>query len=112
VRAVRYCASVSPNLGCVSAIVRPTPASVSDNLRRKPASIARRAVYYCAPLQLFRRSDLARARTVLDGREHDDNVIAETDDEVARATHLDNPQHKPTTATLPARRRTVIHSHG
>ena len=47
-----YCASVSPNLRCVSAIVRRTPASVSDNVRRKWPSIARRAVYYCAPLHL------------------------------------------------------------
>jgi hypothetical protein len=49
-----YCASVSPNLRCVSANVRRTPASVSANVRRKWPSIARRTVYYCAPLQLCR----------------------------------------------------------
>jgi hypothetical protein len=31
---VIYCASVSPIVGCVSAIVRPRPTSVSDNVRR------------------------------------------------------------------------------
>ena len=39
---------------CVSTIVRRTPASVSDNLRRKRPSIARRAVHHCAPLHLWR----------------------------------------------------------
>jgi hypothetical protein len=53
---VIYCASVSPNVRCVSTIVRPTPASVSDNLRRKRCSIARRAVHHCAPLQLKQNS--------------------------------------------------------
>ncbi|MBS0641258.1 MAG: plasmid pRiA4b ORF-3 family protein, partial [Proteobacteria bacterium] len=43
--------SVSPNVRCVSAIVRRRLGSVSDNVRRKRASIARRAIYYCAPLQ-------------------------------------------------------------
>ena len=47
-----YCASVSQNVRCVSTIVRLEPASVSDNVRRKRRSIARRAVHYCAPLQL------------------------------------------------------------
>ena len=47
-----YCASVSRNLRCVSPIVRPTPTSVSDNVRRKWPSIARRTVYYCAPLHI------------------------------------------------------------
>jgi hypothetical protein len=47
-----YCASVSPNVRCVSTIVRRELASVSDNLRRKPAFIARRAVHHCAPLQV------------------------------------------------------------
>ena len=49
---VGYCASVSPNLRCVSANVRQTAASVSDNVRRKWPSIARRTVHYCAPLHL------------------------------------------------------------
>ena len=56
--AVIYCASVSPNLRCVSANVRRTPASVSDNLRRKWPSIARRTVYYCASLQLAQQYDV------------------------------------------------------
>jgi hypothetical protein len=38
------CASVSPSVRSVSAIVRRTPASVSANVRR--------AVYHCAPLHL------------------------------------------------------------
>jgi hypothetical protein len=50
--AVVYCASVSPNLRCVSANVRQTAASVSDNVRRKWPSIARRAIHYCAPLHV------------------------------------------------------------
>jgi hypothetical protein len=50
--AIVYCASVSPNLRCVSAIVRQTAASVSANVRRKWPSIARRAVHYCASLHL------------------------------------------------------------
>jgi len=50
--AIVYCASVSPNVRCVSANVRQTAASVSDNVRRKSPSIARRAVHYCAPLHL------------------------------------------------------------
>jgi hypothetical protein len=49
---VIYCASVSPNLRCVSTIVRPTPTSVSDNVRRKRPSIARLAVYHCASLHV------------------------------------------------------------
>jgi hypothetical protein len=48
-----YCASVSPSLRPVSAIVRRRPASVSDNVRQKPAFIARRAVHHCAPLQII-----------------------------------------------------------
>jgi hypothetical protein len=51
--AVVYCASVSPNVRCVSAIVRRTPVSVSDNVRRKPAFIARQAAHHCAPLHLI-----------------------------------------------------------
>jgi hypothetical protein len=47
-----YCASVSPSVRCVSRKVRRTPASVSDNVRRKGPVIARRAVHHCAPLQL------------------------------------------------------------
>jgi hypothetical protein len=47
-----YCASVSPNLRCVSAIVRQTAASVSGNVRRKRPSIARLAVHHCAPLHI------------------------------------------------------------
>jgi hypothetical protein len=47
-----YCASVSPNVRCVSTIVRRSPASVSANVRRKPRSIARRAVHHCAPLHI------------------------------------------------------------
>jgi hypothetical protein len=62
---VIYCASVSPNLRCVSTIVRPTPTCVSDNVRRKWPSIARRAVHYCAPLHLQSRpcSPTSRRRT-------------------------------------------------
>jgi hypothetical protein len=52
--AIVYCASVSPNLRCVSANVRRMPGSVSDNVRRKPAFIVRRAVHHCAPLQICR----------------------------------------------------------
>ena len=48
---VGYCASV-PSVRCVSRNVRPTPSSVSDNVRRKWPSIARRTVHYCAPLQI------------------------------------------------------------
>ena len=55
-----YCASVSPGVRCVSTIVRRTPASVSDNVRRKWPSIARRAVHYCAPLHLSGRWQLQR----------------------------------------------------
>jgi hypothetical protein len=47
-----YCASVSPNLRCVSTIVRRMPASISANVRRKWHSIARRAVHHCAPLRV------------------------------------------------------------
>jgi hypothetical protein len=47
-----YCASVSPSVRCVSPIVRLKPSSVSDNVRRKRRSIARRAIHHCAPLQL------------------------------------------------------------
>jgi hypothetical protein len=50
--AIAYCASVSPNLRCVSANVRQTAASVSGNVRRKQCSIARRAVHHCAPLHI------------------------------------------------------------
>jgi hypothetical protein len=46
------CASVSPSVRSVSAIVRRTPASVSANVRRNGCFIARRAVYHCAPLHL------------------------------------------------------------
>jgi len=45
-------ASVSNILRSVSDSVRRTTASVSANLRRKLALIARRAVYDCAPLHL------------------------------------------------------------
>jgi hypothetical protein len=53
---VGYCASVSPSGRCVSRNVRPPPSSVSDNVRRKWPSIARRTVHYCAPLQVSGRS--------------------------------------------------------
>jgi hypothetical protein len=43
-----YCASVSPSVRCVSTIMRRTPASVSDNVRRKRPSIARPAVHRSA----------------------------------------------------------------
>jgi hypothetical protein len=49
-----YCASVSPNLRCVSTIVRRRPDSVSGNVHRKRRSIARRAVHHCAPLPVWR----------------------------------------------------------
>jgi hypothetical protein len=48
-----YCASVSPNVRCVSANVRRTAASVSNNLRRKRPSIARLPHFDCAPLHLW-----------------------------------------------------------
>lgn len=51
--AIAYCASVSPNLRCVSSIVRQTAASVSDNVRRKWPSIAHRTVRYCASLHIM-----------------------------------------------------------
>jgi hypothetical protein len=54
---VIYCASVSPIVRYVSAIVRLTPTSVSDNLRWKRLSIVRRAVHHCAPLQLTPNGD-------------------------------------------------------
>lgn len=47
-----YCASVSPIVGSVSAIVRQRLGSVSDNVRWKLAFIVRRAVHHCAPLHL------------------------------------------------------------
>jgi hypothetical protein len=50
--AVIYCASVSPDLRCVSMIVRRRPGSVSADVRRKRRSIARRAVHHCAPPHL------------------------------------------------------------
>ena len=53
-------ASVSNILRSVSDSVRRTTASVSANLRRKLALIARRAVYDCAPLHIGRLGDLAR----------------------------------------------------
>jgi hypothetical protein len=49
---VIYCASVSPNVRCVSANVRLTLASVSHNVRRKRPSIARLPHFDCAPLQV------------------------------------------------------------
>jgi hypothetical protein len=47
-----YCASVSPSVRCVATIVRRTPTSVSDNVRRKWPSIARRTVHHCARLHV------------------------------------------------------------
>jgi hypothetical protein len=49
-----YCASVSPNLRCVSANVRHRLRSVSDNVRRKRPSIARLPHFDCASLHLAR----------------------------------------------------------
>ena len=49
---VIHCGSVSPIVGCVSAIVRRMPVSVSGNVPRKRRSIARRTVHHSAPLHL------------------------------------------------------------
>ena len=46
-----YCASVSPSVRCVSLIVRQSPGSVSDNVRRKPTFIARQIVLRAATLK-------------------------------------------------------------
>jgi hypothetical protein len=70
--AIVYCASVSPNVRCVSANVRQTAASVSDNLRWNWHSIAHRTVHYCASLHLppffriQRTSDARQARAATD----------------------------------------------
>jgi hypothetical protein len=53
---VIYCASVSPSVRRVSSNVRLVLASVSRNVRRKLAFIARRAVHHCAPLHLIQPS--------------------------------------------------------
>ena len=58
---ILYCASVSPIVRCVSANVRQTATSVSDNLRRKGPSIARRAVHHCASLQVGPALDAGNA---------------------------------------------------
>jgi hypothetical protein len=57
-----YCASISPSVRCVSAIVRPTAASVSNNLRRKPA-------LYCASLHLWGSSPICAHVPVWDSDE-------------------------------------------
>lgn len=57
--------NVSPNLRCVSANVRHTPVSVSANVRRKWPSIARRAVHYCAPLQISRTMHADRSKRLV-----------------------------------------------
>jgi hypothetical protein len=43
--------SISPSVHCVSTIVRRTPASVSDNVRRKRRPIVRRTVHHYTPIQ-------------------------------------------------------------
>jgi len=56
------CASVSPSVRCVPPVVRRRPASVSDNVRWKWRSIARRAVHHCALLHLEGGEGLYQAR--------------------------------------------------
>jgi hypothetical protein len=59
------------------------PTSVSDYLRRKPASIVRRAVHYCAPLHVgrseapeaLRRADLPRDYVLIIGVRGDDGTL-------------------------------------
>jgi hypothetical protein len=53
---VVYCAPVSQSARCVSTIVRPTPTSVSDNVRQKPAFIAP----VCLSLRAATRYSIAR----------------------------------------------------
>jgi hypothetical protein len=90
-----YCASVSPSVRYVSSNVRLTLASVSRNVRRKWAFIARRAVHHCAPLQLW-AAGLQHLRGPL-GSTHQDAITAD------RATVICRAWSAPATAHVTAR---------
>jgi hypothetical protein len=74
------CASVSPSMRCVSAIVRHRPDSVSSNVRLKAAFITRRAGHHCEPLHLGIFGDGARV-----GIEYDGEAVIGADAECCRA---------------------------